>query len=114
MQRELAPLCEHEKPGTLGGKICQRIEYWGKSALRHCVYPANGSCTEHTDYGLLTLQHSTCPGFEAFLSDQWRSVQPPDGCAVLYVGDMFERITNGRTKAVLHRVCLDPSDYEGT
>lgn len=23
---------------------------------RHCIYPSNGSCTEHTDYGLVTFQ----------------------------------------------------------
>eukprot|EP00913_Durusdinium_trenchii_P022027 g20699.t1 len=59
----LGPLQE-EPPGSLGALVARGFEYFNGSRMRHCVYPAHGSCTEHTDYGLVTFQQSTAPGLE--------------------------------------------------
>merc|ERR1711924_242452 len=83
-------------------------ESWNTSSMRYCSYPAGGSCTEHTDYGVLTLQHCNSPGLEAHIDGKWQPVCPPPGATVAFAGDMLERLTNGRTKALLHRVCMDP------
>merc|ERR1712157_138037 len=53
MFQEIVPLANGEPEGTLGARICKGQEYWRGSRLRHCVCPANGSCTEHTDYGAI-------------------------------------------------------------
>jgi len=81
-------------------------EHWSGSRLRHSVYPVNGSCTEHTDYGVLTFQQSTASGLEAHLFGEWRPLCAPPGCAVAFAGDMLELLTNGRVPALRHRVSL--------
>lgn len=98
---------EEERPPTLLGKLRERSEGWGCSRFRHSVYPAGGACTEHTDYGVVTLQQSNAPGLEAELNGGWRHLEPPEGCVLVFAGDMLERLTNGRVKALKHRVCLE-------
>lgn len=107
MCQEIAPLASDEPNGTLGAKVCSGREIWGGSRLRHSVYPANGSCTEHTDYGAITLQQSTCAGLLGMIRGEWRPLHPPTGCALVFAGDMLERLTNGRVPALKHRVCLN-------
>ncbi|CAK0857870.1 unnamed protein product [Prorocentrum cordatum] len=106
--RELAPLSAEEPPGTLGAKVRDRREGWTGTNLRHSVYPAGGSCTEHTDYGVVTVQQSTAGGLEGFIHGEWHPLQPPEGCALVFAGDMLERLTSGRVRALRHRVCLAP------
>jgi len=112
LQQELSTLlCRREQAvqepkGTLGSKILHNCEKWGGTRLRHSIYPADGSCTEHTDYGVVTLQRSTSAGLEADIHGCWRSLDPPMGCALIYAGDMLERLTNGTVKALRHRVSL--------
>jgi len=117
VERELRPICDStpEPEGWNGGKsmtLDMKIrggrETWSNSALRHCLYPAGGSCTEHTDYGIVTLQHCSEAGLEGYIGGEWQALDPPEGDAVLFSGDMLERLTNGRTKALLHRVRLCP------
>lgn len=91
----------------LEAKLQHYSERWGGSRLRHSVYPNNGSCTEHTDYGVLTLQQSTAAGLEGELLGEWVPVEPPEGCAVAFAGDMLQLLTNGRVPALRHRVSLD-------
>ena len=93
-----------EPRGSLGANILAGAETWAGSRLRHSLYPSNGSCTEHTDYGVLTLQQSTGPGLEALIAGAWQSLEPPPGFAVLFAGDMLEILTNGCVKALHHRV----------
>lgn len=81
-----------------------RGENWSGSRLRHSVYPVNGSCTEHTDYGVLTFQQSTALGLEANIFGEWRSLHGPPGTALVFAGDMFELLTNGTVPALRHRV----------
>mmetsp|Transcript_86523 Transcript_86523/g.222884 ORF Transcript_86523/g.222884 Transcript_86523/m.222884 type:complete len:522 (-) Transcript_86523:52-1617(-) len=114
IKRELAPFCKDEKgTSTLGVKVRSGKESWSQTALRHCVYPDGGSCSQHTDYGVVTLQCSTTPGLEGYFRSAWRPVQPPPGYGVLFAGDMLERLTNGHVRAMLHRVYLDEADSAG-
>jgi len=116
VERELRDLCAQDAGDRegLAVKIFQRWENWGKSNLRHCVYPQNGTCSAHTDYGLVTLQYSTGPGLQILRDDTptWLSLDSPRGCALLMAGDSMERLTNGVVKAVQHRVCMDSMDEE--
>ena len=116
LRREINLLTEHggEETGSLGAKLQEGTESWGSSRLRHCIYPSGGSCTEHTDYGVVTFQHSTSTGLEAYISEQWQPLDPPTGCVLLFAGDMFERLTNGSVPALKHRVRIgDDSASDG-
>jgi len=106
MHQELSAMVNAEAPGTLGALVASGKESWYGSRLRHSIYPANGSCTEHTDYGVITLQQSSAAGLEAQIKGEWKALQPPDGCHVVFAGDMMERLTNGQVRALRHRVCL--------
>eukprot|EP00747_Dinoflagellata_sp_TGD_P025346 gnl/TRDRNA2_/TRDRNA2_131194_c0_seq1.p1 gnl/TRDRNA2_/TRDRNA2_131194_c0~~gnl/TRDRNA2_/TRDRNA2_131194_c0_seq1.p1 ORF type:complete len:104 (-),score=7.47 gnl/TRDRNA2_/TRDRNA2_131194_c0_seq1:86-397(-) len=44
----------------------------------------------------------------------WWSIQTPPGCALLFAGDMLERLTNGKIQALRHRVCIDSSPAEAS
>jgi len=92
---------------SLCAKLRAGREAWGSSRLRHCIYPVNGSCTEHSDYGVITVQQSSSAGLHARIFGKWLALDPPDGCAVAFAGDMLEILTNGRIQALRHRVCLE-------
>ncbi|CAE8585141.1 unnamed protein product [Polarella glacialis] len=111
LERELAPLCQQETGPreSLGVKVRRGRESWGQSALRHCVYPSGGTCSCHTDYGLVSLQLSNSPGLEALIDGSWHLCEPPQGFSLLFAGDMLERLSNGRIKALVHRVRVEPS-----
>jgi polar amino acid transport system ATP-binding protein len=58
----------------------------------------------HTDYGLLTLlEQDTVGGLQVLNRDRWLEVPPLAGSLVCNVGDMLERLTNGRYLSALHR-----------
>jgi isopenicillin N synthase-like dioxygenase len=58
----------------------------------------------HTDYGLLTLlQQDAVGGLQVLNRDRWLDVPPLAGSLVCNVGDMLERLTNGRYLSALHR-----------
>lgn len=40
--------------------------------------------------------------------DEWLAVDPPEGALVVNIGDMLERLTNGRLRSTTHRV-VNPS-----
>ena len=106
VRHELASMSSGEPHWTLGAKVRDGREGWAGTNLRHSIYPAGGSCTEHTDYGVITLQQSTTDGLEGFIEGEWRPLQPPEGCALVFAGDMLERLTSGHVPALKHRVCL--------
>lgn len=107
MQQELAHLVLQEPSGTLGARVQGNCEHWASTRLRHSIYPPRGSCTEHTDYGVITLQQSNGPGLQAHIGGEWRSLHPPKGYVLVFAGDMMQRLTNGRVPALKHRVCLE-------
>ena len=58
----------------------------------------------HTDYGLLTLlEQDSVGGLQVLNRDRWLDVPPLAGSLVCNVGDMLERLTNGRYLSALHR-----------
>lgn len=115
VNEELVRLAGDQEPRrTLGGLVRGGEQRWRTSRFRHCVYRALGSCTEHTDYGVITLQESTTPGLQAWIGERWRSLHPPPGCALVFAGDMLERLTNGSVKALKHRVRLGPGASDGS
>eukprot|EP00930_Biecheleria_cincta_P096187 TRINITY_DN88062_c0_g1_i1.p1 TRINITY_DN88062_c0_g1~~TRINITY_DN88062_c0_g1_i1.p1 ORF type:complete len:520 (-),score=68.63 TRINITY_DN88062_c0_g1_i1:140-1699(-) len=105
-EEEAMPILSEDvgKRECLSVKLRRGQESWGQSCLRHCIYPAAGTCSQHTDYGVLTLQFSNGPGLEAWVDGCWQKLEPPEGFSLLFAGDMLERLTNGQVKALLHRV----------
>ncbi len=60
---------------------------------------------EHTDYGLLTLlRQDEVAGLQIWHYDRWLPAPPVPDSFVCNVGDMLERLTNGRYVSALHRV----------
>jgi isopenicillin N synthase-like dioxygenase len=58
----------------------------------------------HTDYGLLTLlEQDAVGGLQVRNRDRWLDVPYVAGSLVCNVGDMLERLTNGRYLSALHR-----------
>jgi isopenicillin N synthase-like dioxygenase len=73
-------------------------------------YPPDDAAREgwgvgaHTDYGLLTLlQQDAVGGLQVLNRDRWLDVPPLADSLVCNVGDMLERLTNGRYLSALHR-----------
>lgn len=76
----------------------------GNCILRHNIYPKDGGCGVHTDYGLCTVQLGTHGELEVEVDGQWKK-EPPGW--LLYAGDMLEILTDGDVPAVKHRVSSD-------
>jgi len=60
---------------------------------------------EHTDYGLLTLLATDgTPGLEVKVRNEWRPVAADADLLVCNLGDMLDRLTEGRYHSTPHRV----------
>lgn len=60
---------------------------------------------EHTDYGLLTLlAHDGTPGLQVHSNDLWIDVPADRDLIVCNIGDMLDRLTEGRYRSTPHRV----------
>ena len=66
---------------------------------------ADWGVAEHTDYGLLTLlAQDDRGGLEVRRGDDWIGVPPEPGVLVCNIGDMLDRLTEGRYRSTPHRV----------
>jgi isopenicillin N synthase-like dioxygenase len=93
-----------------GNYFLQRLTADPTVLFRIFRYPPDEAAREgwgvgaHTDYGLLTLlQQDTVGGLQILNRDRWVDVPPLAGSLVCNVGDMLERLTNGRYLSALHR-----------
>lgn len=68
-------------------------------------YPEEkGSTDAHTDYGCLTLLHSTDDGLEILINDEWIKIPAFQNVFVVNVGDFLQALTKGKLKSTIHRV----------
>lgn len=80
------------------------------ATLSPIYYPPTASSQmgagAHTDFGCLTiLFQNNIGGLEVLARDQhWQSVPPHEGYAVINLGDMLARWTNGEYSSTVHRV----------
>ncbi len=99
-----------------------RVEH-GNSILRLLHYPAQteapppGSVRAgaHEDINVITLLlGAEEAGLEVLhRSGEWLAVNPPQGALVVNVGDMLQRMTNGKLPSTTHRVVNPPEDRRG-
>ncbi|MEL6878005.1 MAG: 2-oxoglutarate and iron-dependent oxygenase domain-containing protein [Pseudomonadota bacterium] len=86
----------------------------GNSVMRLLHYPPLGPdapegairAAAHGDINTITLLlGAEEAGLELLTQDgEWKAVDVPEGALVINVGDMLERLTNGRLRSTTHRV----------
>ncbi|KAF5982430.1 Clavaminate synthase [Fusarium coicis] len=72
----------------------------------------NAGLSAHTDVGSLTILFCGDRGLQTFNQDtqEWRSVEPRDGCAVVNVGDSLRFLSGRKFRSVVHRVAPYPGE----
>jgi isopenicillin N synthase-like dioxygenase len=94
----------------------------GNSILRAIHYPPITQepknairAEQHEDINLITLLvGASAEGLQIFtMQEQWEDVTAPEGCFVVNVGDMLQRLTNNRLKSTTHRVVNPPKEKWG-
>ncbi|XP_074591055.1 gibberellin 3-beta-dioxygenase 1-like [Curcuma longa] len=80
----------------------------------HCPEPDRAmGLAEHTDSSLITILHqsSGVAGLQLLRDDgrgpRWVAVEPVTGELVVNVGDLFQVMSNGRFRSVMHRAVVD-------
>jgi isopenicillin N synthase-like dioxygenase len=85
----------------------------GNSVMRLLHYPpitgepgSNVRAGAHEDINTITLLlGAEEAGLELFSKDgKWLPVSPPEGALAVNIGDMLQRLTNGRLRSTTHRV----------
>ncbi|WP_030744082.1 isopenicillin N synthase family oxygenase [Streptomyces sp. NRRL S-31] len=115
--------------GTIGEALGVPAGYFeemlddGPVVNRAAWYPPMGGApseqhtwaVEHQDFDLITaLPRATAPGLQVLHHDgEWLSVDAPEGYAVVNVGMVLERLTDGLARAAVHRVVADPQQSGG-
>jgi isopenicillin N synthase-like dioxygenase len=91
-----------------GNSILRAIHYppitvEPKSALR---------AEQHEDINLITLLvGASAEGLQLLnKQNEWLDITAPEGCIVVNVGDMLQRLTNNRLKSTTHRVVNPPRE----
>jgi isopenicillin N synthase-like dioxygenase len=69
---------------------------------------------EHQDPGLITTSpRADATGLEVLVDGEWLAVDAPPGYAVVHVGMVLDRLTDGLARAAVHRVVARPGRHEG-
>lgn len=69
---------------------------------------------EHQDFDLITaLPRATSAGLQVLKDGDWHNVDVPEGYAVVNVGMVLDRLTNGLARAAVHRVVAAPEQRGG-
>jgi isopenicillin N synthase-like dioxygenase len=91
----------------------------GNSILRAIHYPPITTepknairAEQHEDINLITLLvGASAQGLQILANDgQWKDVTAPEGCLVVNVGDMLQRLTNNHLRSTTHRVINPPRE----
>lgn len=91
----------------------------GNSILRAIHYPPITQepknairAEQHEDINLITLLvGASADGLQILdLDGQWLDVTAPEGCFVVNVGDMLQRLTNNHLRSTTHRVVNPPKE----
>lgn len=91
----------------------------GNSILRAIHYPPiTGEpksairAEQHEDINLITLLvGASAEGLQLLnRNNEWLDITAPEGCLVINVGDMLQRLTNNRLKSTTHRVVNPPRE----
>lgn len=91
----------------------------GNSILRAIHYPPITSepksairAEQHEDINLITLLvGASAEGLQLLnRNNEWLDITAPEGCLVINVGDMLQRLTNNRLKSTTHRVVNPPRE----
>lgn len=91
----------------------------GNSILRAIHYPPITSepknairAEQHEDINLITLLvGASAEGLQLLnRQDKWMDITAPEGCFVVNVGDMLQRLTNNRLRSTTHRVVNPPRE----
>jgi isopenicillin N synthase-like dioxygenase len=91
----------------------------GNSILRAIHYPPITAepknairAEQHEDINLITLLVGASADGLQIMSKQntWLDVTAPEGCFVVNVGDMLQRLTNNKLKSTTHRVVNPPKE----
>lgn len=98
-----------------GNSILRPIHYFPIDNLEHT--PADAvRAAEHGDINLITLlMGASADGLQVLRRDgKWISITALPGQLIVNVGDMLERLTNGKLKSTIHRVVNPPVDQMNT
>ncbi len=91
----------------------------GNSILRAIHYPPITQepqnairAEQHEDINLITLLvGASADGLQILgMDNKWIDVSAPEGCFVVNVGDMLQRLTNDQLRSTTHRVVNPPRD----
>lgn len=91
----------------------------GNSILRAIHYPpikqepkSAVRAEQHEDINLITLLvGASAEGLQLLnKQNEWLDITAPDGCLVVNVGDMLQRLTNNQLKSTTHRVVNPPRE----
>jgi len=65
----------------------------------------------HTDFEMCTIMHQNAPGLQLLrpsdATQSWIDAPVADDAFIVIIGDVLERVTNGRLRATPHRVVLE-------
>lgn len=91
----------------------------GNSILRAIHYPPISSepksairAEQHEDINLITLLvGASAEGLQLLnKQNEWLAITAPEGCIIVNVGDMLQRLTNNKLSSTTHRVVNPPRD----